>query len=63
MTREQFDRACTIDRDIKSLSSIIEDAKQACGVLYLFTYHATLIHEKIPLPMRDQGHHQSHRTT
>lgn len=52
MTREQFDRACTIDREIKSLSSIIDDAKKACGVLYLFTYHATLTDENLPLPMR-----------
>lgn len=52
MTREQFDRACAIDRDIKKLSTIIDDAKKACGVLYVFTYHANLKDENIPLPMR-----------
>lgn len=51
MTREQFDRACTIDIDIKILSTIIDDAKKACGALYLFTYHACEIHERFNLPM------------
>ena len=51
MTREQFDRACTIDREIKNLSSILDDAKRSCGVLYLFTYHATLTDKNFPLPM------------